>query len=68
MPTHHHCDIIYCLCGHYTTKPGLIILILISLGRGGTGILQHQVFTPPPQDPSLTHAYPDRHLTIWRFK
>lgn len=65
MPTCNHCDIIYHLCGHFATKLGLIISILISLGvrRSGTGILQHQDFTPPPQDPSLTNAYPDRHLT-----
>ena len=29
MPMHYHCDIIYGLCGHYTTKLRLIMFIFI---------------------------------------
>lgn len=32
-PTHKHCDSIYHLCGHYTTKPGLTTTGSVYLGR-----------------------------------
>lgn len=55
-PTHKHCDSIYQLCGHCTTKLGLTTTVFVSLGGVGQGFLNIRFLLQLPRPISDTHT------------